>query len=134
MTPSDQVSDAVEVGRTLLREKEIEAIVPVGARFGAYIALSAAGALNSPGAALWNPSLSPVRYLDGLLKAFVRTNMMSGSSDHARVDTDGLRERLVSGGEVDLFGYPLASACYMDARSCLMRSPRRPDPHGSNWS
>ncbi len=116
VTPSAQVADAIEVGRTLLREKEVEAIVPVGARFGGYVALSAGRALDSPGAALWNPSLNPVRYLDGLLKAFVRTNMMSEPTDHERVDTDGLRERLFSGGKVDLFGYPLTSACYMDAQ------------------
>jgi pimeloyl-ACP methyl ester carboxylesterase len=116
VTPSGQVIDAIEVGRTLLREKEIESIVPVGARFGAYVAWSAGRALDAPGAALWNPSLSPVRYLDGLLKAFVRAHMMSQPSDQGRIDTDGLRERLFSGREVDLFGYPLTSACYMDAQ------------------
>ncbi len=116
VTPSDQVADAIEVGRTLLRERDVEAIVPVGARFGAYVALSAGRALDAPGAALWNPALSPVRYLDGLLKAFVRTHMMSEPADHGKVDTDGLRERLFSGGEVDLFGYPLTSACYLDAQ------------------
>jgi pimeloyl-ACP methyl ester carboxylesterase len=116
VTPSSQVTDAVEVGRALLREKKIEAVVPVGARFGAYVALSAGRALDAPGAALWNPSLSPVRYLDGLLKAFVRTHVMSQPSDHGRIDTDGLRERLFSGAEVDLFGYPLTSASYMDAQ------------------
>jgi pimeloyl-ACP methyl ester carboxylesterase len=116
VTPSGQVADAIEVGQTLLRERDVQAIVPVGARFGAYVALSAGRALDAPAAALWNPSLSPPRYLDGLLKAFVRTNMMSEPTDQKRIDTDGLRERLFSGGEVDLFGYPLTSACYMDAQ------------------
>jgi pimeloyl-ACP methyl ester carboxylesterase len=117
VTPSSQATDAVEVGRALLDRDGIEAVVPVGARLGAYIALSAARELGSPGAALWNPSLSPVRYLDGLLKAFVRTHVMSGAPDRKdRIDTDGLRERLYAGGEVDLFGYPLTSACYLDAQ------------------
>ena len=42
--------------------------------------------------------------------------MVSQPSNHGRIDTDGLRERLFSGAEVDLFGYPLTSACYMDAQ------------------
>jgi pimeloyl-ACP methyl ester carboxylesterase len=128
VTPTGQVMDAVEVGRAFLEEEGIDHVVPVGARFGAYVALSAAHELASPGAALWNPSLHPIRYLDGLLKAFVRTTVMSTPSvDRSRIDTDGLRERLLAGGEVDLFGYPLNARCYLDAQR-LPDAVDLPDP------
>lgn len=128
VTPTEQVTDAVEVGRALLGEDGIEHLVPVGARLGAFVALSAAHELSAPGAALWNPSLNPVRYLDGLLKAFVRTNVMSAPADEGtRIDTDGLRERLLAGGDVDLFGYPLTSRCYLDAQR-LPDAVDLPDP------
>lgn len=128
VTPSGHVADAAEVASSMLGRHGIRSVVPVGVRFGAYVAWRVAGSLGSPGAALWNPSLSPVRYLDGILKALVRTRMMSLPSGHpGRMDTDMLRERLLGGNSVDLFGYPLTSACYADAQR-LPDALGLPDP------
>ena len=81
----------------------------------AYVAFSAGQVLDAPGAALWNPSLSPIRYLDGLLKAFVRTHVMSRPSDHGRMTPTGSASSC-SPAQRSTLRDPLTSACYMDAQ------------------
>jgi alpha/beta superfamily hydrolase len=119
-TPATHVRDAVAVATWTRQRTGIEALVPVGTRWGAGTALMAARQLDAPGVVLWNPAVEPGRYLDDLLRVFSRSRIAGKArSDEEPVgpDREQLGAALASGDDVDLFGYPLSPECYRDAHA-----------------
>lgn len=118
-SPQTHLRDVLAAGEELVARTSVRGVVPVGARFGAAIALMAAGDLGAPGVALWQPSLDPGAYLDELLRAFSRAQVVEagGGADVTRQSTKMLQTALVSGREIDLLGYPLSPAFYAEAQA-----------------
>jgi hypothetical protein len=119
VTPATHVRDAVAAAGFLKERTGVKAVVPVGVRFGAAVALDVAHEVAAPGVVLWSPSLEPGKYLDGLLRAFSVSGMMDeeGQIEEAasRPDVSEMKSSLAQGETVDLFGYPLSPACYAAA-------------------
>ncbi|HEY7659300.1 MAG TPA: hypothetical protein VIC58_01740, partial [Actinomycetota bacterium] len=119
-TPATQLRDT-EVAAHHLRDRTgVRDIVPVGARWGAGIALALAGRVGARAVALWNPALDLRAYLDDLVKVYARSRIARKTvapDDAADLSQEQLLDSLESGAVVDLFGYPLSRACYRDAAS-----------------
>ncbi|HEX9711077.1 MAG TPA: hypothetical protein VGB52_00800 [Actinomycetota bacterium] len=114
VTLETMVRDAVAAAALLASWEEVQNLVPVGARLGASVAVMMASRIGASGVALWNPSLEPGRYLDGLLKVKSMAGMMDGAGG-ARLGA--LKAELLAGGTVDLIGHPLTAACYREAHA-----------------
>jgi dienelactone hydrolase len=129
-TPATHLRDAIEVAGWLRRRAGVQHVVPVGARWGAGIALVAARRLDAPGVVLWNPALEPGAYLDDLLKVFSRSRISWNSPPNGEPPrpTRALHAVLASGAAVDLFGYPLTPLCYREASTTHPREPAGPTP------
>jgi hypothetical protein len=119
VTLETHVRDALAAGRFLLERTGAGRLVPVGVLFGTAVATMAGAALSAPGLALWEPSLRPGRYLDGLLRAFSVSTIMDEEGqleeNSGRRSMAESRAALDAGEQVDLFGYPLTPACYGEA-------------------
>ncbi len=131
-SPQTHVRDVLAARDELVARTSVRGVVPVGARFGAAIALMVAGELGAPGVALWQPSLDPGAYLDGLLRAFSRAQVVDASdgSDAARPNTKMLQDALSSGEQIDLLGFPLTPEFYAAAQAthpldAIARPPER---------
>ena len=131
-SPQTHVRDVLAAQEDLVERTSVRGVVPLGARFGAAVALMAAGALGAPGVALWQPSLDPGAYLDGLLRAYSRSQVVEAGegSDVARPSTKTLQASLSSGEQVDLLGFPLSAAFYAAAKASrpldtIARPPQR---------
>ncbi len=131
-TPHSHLQDALAAAEHLRRSSGVEAVVPVGTRLGAAVALMAADLLGSPGVVGWNAALEPGAYLDDLLKVFARSRIASKSSatgQSAGPTREQLQATLAGGEDVDLFGYPLSPTCYRDAAATHpIASLERPPP------
>jgi dienelactone hydrolase len=125
VTFDTHVRDALAAVDHARREGTLDAVAPVGTRFGALVALAVAGELRAPGVALWDPPGDPGRYLDGLLRAFVRSGVLDQGLGRPRRTTEQLREALREGETVDLFGYPLTPHSYAEIRSATPLSRLR---------
>jgi dienelactone hydrolase len=132
VTPGSHVRDAIVAASHLKERAEVDAVVPVGVRFGASVALLAASDLASPGVALWAPSLAPGRYLDGLLRVLSMATIMDedgeageGTRKPGMAETKGA---LAAGETIDLFAYPLSAACYREAHEIDPLQVRRVPP------
>ena len=126
-SPRTHRRDVVAGAADLIDRASVPDVIPVGARFGAAIALLAAGDLRAPGVALWQPTFDLTTYLDGLLRAFARSQVMDVGSSEAsavpRPTTETLKAALASGSEIDLFGYPLTPALYAESRATRVIGP-----------
>jgi hypothetical protein len=133
VTPSSHFRDAMRAADYLRDRAATDSIVPVGARFGAAVALWASERLGSPGLALWNPALEPAKFFDGLIRAFAVSGLLGDDGAEAtsgRRSFASLRAELEAGRDLDLFGYPLTPMCYQEALSmepleALAKGPAR---------
>jgi pimeloyl-ACP methyl ester carboxylesterase len=131
-SPQTHVRDVLAAQEDLVARTSVRGVVPVGARFGASVALRSAGELGAPGVALWQPSLDPGAYLDGLLRAFARSQVVGARDDRdaARPSTRELQAALSAGEQVDLLGFPLSPGFYAAAKATrpldeIARPPQR---------
>lgn len=119
VTPATHVRDALSAGAYLKERTGAAAVVPVGVRFGAAVALMATRDLAAPGVALWAPSLALGKHIDGLLRVFSMSTIMDedgqAGDTSARRGMAETKADLAAGQRVDLFGYPLSAACYGQA-------------------
>ncbi|HEX2031221.1 MAG TPA: hypothetical protein VHL78_07460 [Actinomycetota bacterium] len=118
VTPATHVRDAVAAAE-LLGGRTGLAVIPVGARFGASVALAAAVRTGAPGVALWDPPERPARYFQALLRALQVAGVSDeeGEVDVAAPPVADVKRALEEGRTVDLFGYPLTAACYAEGRA-----------------
>ncbi len=117
-TLASQVRDALAAAEHLREVTGVETVVPAGARWGAAVALMVAGRIDAPGVALWNGSLDPGAYLKDMLRAYARSRIAAGPrppGEPALPSGEQLEAALASGERIDLLGYPLTSACYVEA-------------------
>jgi pimeloyl-ACP methyl ester carboxylesterase len=122
VTMATHVRDAAAAASFLRERTGVEAVVPVGARFGAAVALLVASETEAPGAVLWDPAPEPGRYLDTLLLACSMSAMLDEDGNSSETPSNGggrddLKRALARGDAVDVFGYPLGTACYAEAHA-----------------
>jgi pimeloyl-ACP methyl ester carboxylesterase len=123
VTVASGVQDAVAASSLLREAAGVADVGFLGARFGGVTAALAADRLRARAMVLWEPLLDGKRYLQGLARLAVATELASRgrAAGSAREPEDILRER----GVLDLQGFPVGRRLFEEVSAIRLVSELR---------